>query len=96
MPNDGYREGRSPDWLKSKNPTCEAVWREAVGAAAWSGVDFDGVAIAVAHAHDGFVMLSALAGRPSRYWLIVMVHLIGQRGLRLSSGMTATRTRCGT
>ena len=24
-----YRSGRSPDWLKSKNPTCEAVRREA-------------------------------------------------------------------
>jgi ATP-dependent DNA ligase len=24
-----YRSGRSPDWLKSKNPTCEAVKREA-------------------------------------------------------------------
>jgi bifunctional non-homologous end joining protein LigD len=23
-----YRSGRSPDWLKSKNPTCEAVKRE--------------------------------------------------------------------
>jgi bifunctional non-homologous end joining protein LigD len=23
-----YRSGRSPDWLKSKNPTCEAVRRE--------------------------------------------------------------------
>ena len=24
-----YRSGRSPDWLKSRNPTCEAVRREA-------------------------------------------------------------------
>jgi ATP dependent DNA ligase domain len=24
-----YRSGRSPDWLKSKNPTCKAVRREA-------------------------------------------------------------------
>jgi bifunctional non-homologous end joining protein LigD len=24
-----YRSGRSPDWLKMKNPTCEAVRREA-------------------------------------------------------------------
>jgi bifunctional non-homologous end joining protein LigD len=24
-----YRSGRSPDWLKSKNPACEAVRREA-------------------------------------------------------------------
>ena len=24
-----YRSGRSPDWIKSKNPTCEAVRREA-------------------------------------------------------------------
>ncbi len=24
-----YRSGRSPDWLKTKNPTCEAVRREA-------------------------------------------------------------------
>ena len=24
-----YRSGRSPDWLKMKNPACEAVWREA-------------------------------------------------------------------
>ena len=23
-----YRSGRSPDWLKSKNPACEAVRRE--------------------------------------------------------------------
>jgi len=23
-----YRSGRSPDWLKSKNPICEAVRRE--------------------------------------------------------------------
>jgi ATP-dependent DNA ligase len=23
-----YRSGRSPDWLKMKNPACEAVWRE--------------------------------------------------------------------
>jgi len=23
-----YRSGRSPDWLKSKNPGCEAVRRE--------------------------------------------------------------------
>jgi len=23
-----YRSGRSPDWLKSKNPACEAVKRE--------------------------------------------------------------------
>ena len=23
-----YRSGRSPDWLKSKNPTCAAVRRE--------------------------------------------------------------------
>jgi ATP-dependent DNA ligase len=23
-----YRSGRSPDWLKVKNPTCEAVRRE--------------------------------------------------------------------
>jgi len=26
-----YRSGRSPDWLKSKNPACEAVRREAEG-----------------------------------------------------------------
>jgi ATP-dependent DNA ligase len=24
-----YRRGRSPDWLKSKNPACQAVRREA-------------------------------------------------------------------
>lgn len=24
-----YRSGRSPDWLKMKNPACEAVKREA-------------------------------------------------------------------
>jgi bifunctional non-homologous end joining protein LigD len=24
-----YRSGHSPDWLKSKNPACEAVRREA-------------------------------------------------------------------
>jgi ATP-dependent DNA ligase len=24
-----YRSGRSRYWLKSKNPACEAVWREA-------------------------------------------------------------------
>jgi len=24
-----YRSGRSPDWLKSKNPSCAAVKREA-------------------------------------------------------------------
>jgi bifunctional non-homologous end joining protein LigD len=24
-----YRSGRSPDWLKLKNPACEAVRREA-------------------------------------------------------------------
>ena len=24
-----YRSGRSPDWLKSKNPACEAMRREA-------------------------------------------------------------------
>ena len=24
-----YRSGRSPDWIKSKNPACEAVRREA-------------------------------------------------------------------
>jgi ATP-dependent DNA ligase len=24
-----HRSGRSPDWLKSKNPACEAVRREA-------------------------------------------------------------------
>ena len=24
-----YRSGLSPDWLKSKNPSCEAVRREA-------------------------------------------------------------------
>jgi bifunctional non-homologous end joining protein LigD len=24
-----YRSGRSPDWLKMKNPSCEAVRREA-------------------------------------------------------------------
>ena len=24
-----YRSGRSPDWLKMKNPTCAAVTREA-------------------------------------------------------------------
>jgi ATP-dependent DNA ligase len=24
-----YRSGRSPDWLKMKNPACEAVRREA-------------------------------------------------------------------
>jgi ATP-dependent DNA ligase len=23
-----YRSGRSPDWIKSKNPACEAVRRE--------------------------------------------------------------------
>jgi hypothetical protein len=26
-----YRSGRSPDWIKSKNPACEAVRREAEG-----------------------------------------------------------------
>ena len=25
-----YRSGRSPDWLKSKNPACEAVQREPI------------------------------------------------------------------
>jgi ATP-dependent DNA ligase len=28
-----YRSGRSPDWLKMKNPACAAVKREAAGAA---------------------------------------------------------------
>jgi hypothetical protein len=27
--DSSYRSGRSPDWLKSKNPECEAVRREA-------------------------------------------------------------------
>ena len=27
--NSAYRSGRSPDWLKMKNPACEAVRREA-------------------------------------------------------------------
>jgi bifunctional non-homologous end joining protein LigD len=27
--NSPYRSGRSPDWLKSKNPACAAVKREA-------------------------------------------------------------------
>ena len=27
--NSPYRSGRSPDWIKSKNPACEAVKREA-------------------------------------------------------------------
>ena len=27
--NSTYRSGRSPDWLKSKNPACAAVKREA-------------------------------------------------------------------
>jgi ATP-dependent DNA ligase len=27
--DSAYRSGRSPDWLKMKNPTCEAVRREA-------------------------------------------------------------------
>ena len=27
--NSTYRSGRSPDWLKMKNPACEAVRREA-------------------------------------------------------------------
>ena len=26
--DSAYRSGRSPDWLKSKNPACEAVKRE--------------------------------------------------------------------
>ena len=26
--NSPYRSGRSPDWLKMKNPACEAVRRE--------------------------------------------------------------------
>jgi ATP-dependent DNA ligase len=28
--DSAYRSGRSPDWLKMKNPACEAVRREAV------------------------------------------------------------------
>jgi hypothetical protein len=27
--DSAYRSGRSPDWLKMKNPTCAAVKREA-------------------------------------------------------------------
>jgi ATP-dependent DNA ligase len=27
--DSSYRSGRSPDWLKMKNPACEAVRREA-------------------------------------------------------------------
>jgi bifunctional non-homologous end joining protein LigD len=27
--DSAYRSGRSPDWLKSKNPVCDAVRREA-------------------------------------------------------------------
>jgi ATP-dependent DNA ligase len=27
--DSSYRSGRSPDWLKMKNPACEAVKREA-------------------------------------------------------------------
>ena len=27
--DSGYRPGRSPDWLKMKNPACSAVKREA-------------------------------------------------------------------
>jgi ATP-dependent DNA ligase len=27
--DSNYRSGRSPDWLKMKNPACEAVQREA-------------------------------------------------------------------
>ena len=27
--DSAYRSGRSPDWLKMKNPACEAVRREA-------------------------------------------------------------------
>jgi hypothetical protein len=30
-----YRSGRSPDWLKCKNPACEAVKREAEGDWGW-------------------------------------------------------------
>ena len=26
-----YRSGRSPDWIETKNPACEAVRREAEG-----------------------------------------------------------------
>jgi ATP-dependent DNA ligase len=26
--DSSYRSGRSPDWLKMKNPACEAVTRE--------------------------------------------------------------------
>ena len=29
MKGSPYRSGRSPDWVKSKNPACEAVRREA-------------------------------------------------------------------
>jgi bifunctional non-homologous end joining protein LigD len=28
-----YRSGRSPDWLKAKNPACEAVMRDGIGRA---------------------------------------------------------------
>jgi bifunctional non-homologous end joining protein LigD len=29
LKDSAYRSGRSPDWLKCKNPACEAVKREA-------------------------------------------------------------------
>jgi bifunctional non-homologous end joining protein LigD len=32
-----YRSGRSPDWLKSKNPACEAVRREEEEDSAFAG-----------------------------------------------------------